>query len=491
MNLTDGMLTFFFAATLLAAFATLRRSAAGRPTAGLAAATGALAAAGFLTKGLIAIVLPGGILLVWSALAGRMRSLRALLLSPAPVVFLALAAPWPILAERAHPGFLEFFFIHEHFQRFATPAASRPGPITYFVGVFLAGFLPGLPFFFRGAREAGRRDPVSLFLLVWFAVVLVFFSISQSKLPPYIFPALPAAAALAARGLSALGRPAAAFRWHAALVAVLFAALALVPDVRRNVVEHDLVPLAAAGAAALVAGAAGALLARRPESAAAAIGLGWAGLFLALAFAWPRLPLSRDVPELAAAARAEASARGARVVGYRSYLQGLPWGLEKVVPVAEFQGELEAWWLPEPRRREIFWPAGKFWEEWDSGTPLVVLVRAADRGAFSEGRAPAHVLACRRKHCVLTNVGPMRRAGEAKATGCSRGSVRAVIPGFPMTTTSIARYSPGRLRRVAAEGEDVLRAQLLLDPVRDFADLLGVARGREDEAARLLGDLPS
>ncbi|MFY9550389.1 MAG: phospholipid carrier-dependent glycosyltransferase, partial [Thermoanaerobaculia bacterium] len=208
-NLTDGLLTFFFTATLLAGRAAVLRREAGRPWLGMAALAGAAAAGGFLTKGLVAIVLPGAILLLWSVSTGRfVPLLRALVLSPAPVVFVALTAPWFLAVERRHPGFLDFFFVREHLQRFATKAAKRPGPITYFVPVFLLGFLPGLPFFASGAWRTIRRkgDEEGLFYLLWFGVVFVFFSLSRSKLPPYLFPAIPAAAVLAARGMEEAGR---------------------------------------------------------------------------------------------------------------------------------------------------------------------------------------------------------------------------------------------------------------------------------------------
>ena len=114
---------------------------------------------------------------------------------------------------RAHgarnPGFSQVFFIREHFQRFATDEAKRGGPIYYFVAAFIAGFLPWtLPFGAWLARARPRmktpdrewlrerKDPI-LFTL-WFFVILVFFSLSKSKLLPYLLPAMPAAAAICA-----------------------------------------------------------------------------------------------------------------------------------------------------------------------------------------------------------------------------------------------------------------------------------------------------
>src|SRR5262249_23191580 len=83
LNLTDGVLTSFFPAPLIAARASIERREAGRSSAGLSALAGALAAAAFLSKGLLAIVLPAGIVFLWCLATRRARSLRALLLGPA------------------------------------------------------------------------------------------------------------------------------------------------------------------------------------------------------------------------------------------------------------------------------------------------------------------------------------------------------------------------------------------------------------------------
>lgn len=404
VNLTDGLLTFFFTLTLLAGLATLRRREDGRPTASFSALTGAAAAAAFLTKGLIAVVLPGAILLLWCLFLGRMKSAAALLFGPATPVFVALTVPWFILAERQHPGVLHFFFIHEHLQRFATPIANRPGPIYYFAVVFVAGFLPGLPFFFAGLRPVRRADPEALFFLVWFAVVFLFFSLSRSKLSPYLFPAFPPAAALAARGLSMAPDPGRLWRIAAMISTVVIAAALALSPVRSAIADRHLSVLAALGAACLLAGAWTAqLLRNRSESALGALALGWGGLYLALALIWPRTALAADIPELASRARREASPRGAPIVSYRTYLQGFPWELKSVVPLADATSELEDWFLPESRRAEIFWSAQRFWTAWRSGRPLVVLARLRDLPELRTADPPARVLLARGKHAVVAN----------------------------------------------------------------------------------------
>lgn len=400
LNLTDGILTFFFAATLLAARATIERKDAGGPTFGLSALTGALAAAGFLAKGLIAIVLPGGILLLWCVVLRRTRSLRPLLAGPAPLVLLILSAPWYVLAELRNPGCLQFFFIHEHFQRFATAEASRPGPVYYFTVVFLLGFLPGLPFFFRGFRGV-RTDPDALFHAIAFGVVLVFFSVSRSKLTPYLFPAFPPAAALAARGwMDSADRRG---RWLAAgiLSTILLVAAASIPAVRRTIAEEGVEWLAAAAAVALLAGSWGGwILRRRATAALASLVAGWGLFYFALALLYPRTPTARDLHELARSAATAAGSSGASVICYRTYVQTFPWELGRMLPVVDYTGELEPWFLPEQRRREIFWTRQEFQAAW-SARPIVAVLRTRDRADFSPD---TRVIDTRGKYLLVSNV---------------------------------------------------------------------------------------
>ncbi|HTY42533.1 MAG TPA: phospholipid carrier-dependent glycosyltransferase [Thermoanaerobaculia bacterium] len=403
-NLTDGLLTFFLAATLLAARAAILRREAGRPWNGFAAAAGAAAAAAFLTKGLIAIALPGLVLLLWAASTGRWRGLAALVISPAPLVFAALAAPWFVLVERRHPGFLEFFFVHEHFQRFATGAARRAGPVYYFVPVLALGFLPGLAFFLAALARAWRRASDGFFFFVWFAVVFVFFSVSQSKLPPYVFPALPAAAILAGGAAGgALGRR----PWiaHALLATAFGAALVLHPVTRGFLMESRLQGLIAPALAILVVAAWAAVLFAGgvPSFATAALAVGWAAFLGAVVIAWPRTPPARLAQEIAAAARA-AGAGQVPLVGYKDYLNGLSWALGRTIPVAAYRGELEPDFETDPDHRDaLLWSKERFWELWKSEQPMLVLVRLQDLVEMMQAAPPARVVRYSGKHALVAN----------------------------------------------------------------------------------------
>jgi 4-amino-4-deoxy-L-arabinose transferase-like glycosyltransferase len=414
--LTDAPLTFFFTATLFLARATILRREARRPFAALAVLTGLAAAGGFLSKGLVAVVLPGAILFFWCLSTRRARYLSSLLFGPALPVFLLAAAPWFVLAERRTPGFLHFFFIHEHFQRFATPVAQRSGPIYYFVLVFLAGSLPALPFFFatlkrtRDWRRWRDEDPDAFFFLLWFAVVFLFFSFSRSKLPPYLLPALPAAAALAARALAGARLSAAAgtaaWRASALLATLLPAWVVLDATARAWARDFRLVPIAAAGFTVLLIGAWAAPRLSRRSAAAALLSLaaGWTGFGLMAALAWPRIPPATALHDFSAATAAARRETGAPVVGYQTYIQGLPWALKSPVPVADYTGELEPRFERDPKVREaLFWTREKFWSEWKSSKRVIAVVRAGDLREFQTAGVPARVLARAPKHFLLAN----------------------------------------------------------------------------------------
>ena len=405
-NLTDGLLTFFLTATLLAARRTVLRREEGRSWVGLAALTGACAAAAFLTKGLIAVVLPGAIVVGWAAATRRLAAaVRALVLSPAPAVFAALAAPWLLAAERRHPGFLQFFFVHEHFQRFATGQARRPGPLWYFVPVFVLGFLPGLPFFLAGTRRAARRDSSSFFFLVWFAAVFLFFSVSGSKLPPYLFPAIPAAAVLAARGLPESGSRR---LWivQAALATALAVALPFVRDVRVLLADRAVAGALAPALAILLIGSwAAVLLARNTRTTAvAALAVGWAAFCAGVSLSWPHTPPARMCRELADAARTAARERGAPIVGYRDYLNGVSWELKTPIPVADYVGELEPQFERDAAVRDaLVWSAERFWRKWESREPVVALVRMKDLVTMMTATPAARVVKWSERHAVVVN----------------------------------------------------------------------------------------
>ena len=156
-----------------------------------------------LSKGPVALVLAGGSLVAYSAVTRDIAVWLRLHLVSGVALFLALTAPWFIAVARANSEFAEFFFVHEHLQRFLTTEHRRPGPWHYFVPLALAGSLPWVLILAYGARRAWREGASNApgfswhrFALVWAAFVFAFFSASSSKLPSYILPMFPPLALL-------------------------------------------------------------------------------------------------------------------------------------------------------------------------------------------------------------------------------------------------------------------------------------------------------
>jgi 4-amino-4-deoxy-L-arabinose transferase-like glycosyltransferase len=160
-----------------------------------------------LAKGLIGIVFPGGIIFFYLLLGGRWKLLREMRLVSGLLLFLAIAAPWFVAVSLANPNFARFFFIHEHFERYTSTVHDRQQPIWFFLPVLAATMLPW-SFFIPGALVRACRNRHhderrnGLYLLIWVFFIFLFFSISSSKLIPYILPIFPPLAILLAHRLT-------------------------------------------------------------------------------------------------------------------------------------------------------------------------------------------------------------------------------------------------------------------------------------------------
>jgi len=286
----DMGLSFFMSASVFA-FALAQRDSAGeaerRRWMLLAWAAAALAV---LSKGLVGIVLPGSAVALYVLVERDWTRLRRLHPFSGAILFLAIAAPWFAAVSAANPEFFRFFFIHEHFERFLTEEHGRYEPAWYFIPVLLVGILPWIASLFPALRNAWRRSPdrtfqPQRFLLLWSAVVFVFFSASGSKLGSYILPIFPALALLiGARLVSAGPRLALA---QAAVAGLLGVALALAASQPARFAATDLPPelpaafaswLGAAAAVLLLAAAASAYYSLRARPRAAALALAFGGL---------------------------------------------------------------------------------------------------------------------------------------------------------------------------------------------------------------------
>jgi 4-amino-4-deoxy-L-arabinose transferase-like glycosyltransferase len=198
----DMSLTFYMTLSLVA-FLLAQQAARPRPWMLLAwAATGL----GVLTKGLVAAALPVAVLILYSLYSRDTTPWRRLYVAWGLPLFLAITVPWHWLAARRLADFLEFYFVHEHLARYLTPIADRQEPWWFFGGVFLAGSVPWTLSALRVLAGGWRRRAAAadapfqptVFLWIWVVFIGVFFSLSDSKLMPYILPLMPALALLIA-----------------------------------------------------------------------------------------------------------------------------------------------------------------------------------------------------------------------------------------------------------------------------------------------------
>ena len=191
----------------------------------------AAAAVAVLTKGLIGVVLPGLALVFYSLWTRDFRIWRRLHLLSGLAILLIITVPWFWLVQQRNPEFSQFFFVHEHFQRYLSTVHHRGGPWWYFVPLLLFAFLPWTGLWPRIVAHVHRSPRGSglqaeRLLAAWALSIFVFFSFSHSKLPLYIQPMMPALALLGAVALADLSAKAWTRTLYGAIVVGVIAAAA-------------------------------------------------------------------------------------------------------------------------------------------------------------------------------------------------------------------------------------------------------------------------
>jgi 4-amino-4-deoxy-L-arabinose transferase-like glycosyltransferase len=151
-----------------------------------------------LAKGPAAILLAGGAALLWGVVTGHWKRAFRLAHPVAAVVFLFTAVPWYALCSARNPDFLHTFFVMHNVERFTSPVFHHTQPFWYYVPVMIACLLPWTALAagtFRDARvavaEGDWKERPGIYFGCWILFTFLFFSISQSKLPGYLLPAIP------------------------------------------------------------------------------------------------------------------------------------------------------------------------------------------------------------------------------------------------------------------------------------------------------------
>jgi len=219
-----------------------------------------------LAKGPVAPFLALAVIAVFALVRRDAAIIPATVWAPGVGLFSAVALPWYVLVQRRNPGFFREFILEHNLARFGTNLYHHSEPFWYFLPVALLGWVPWAVLVVAAVWLAAKNKPAHAahsfpwFLLIWTAVVVVFFSLSQSKLPGYILPAIPAGALVVSELVH--GRLAEApsrrtraivFSLHGALLGALVFSALLIPSfilAHRIPREPGAVPLAAAAAIA-------------------------------------------------------------------------------------------------------------------------------------------------------------------------------------------------------------------------------------------------
>ena len=159
---------------------------------------------GTLAKGPIAPFLAAIIIVAFAIAQKDFALIRKTLWIPGILIFLLVAMPWYIAVQLRNPEFFRVFILEHNFSRFGTNRYHHPQPLWFYIPVAIIGLLPWAVFAIAAVAETLRgwwterknklqsEDAFNLFLVIWFLLPLLFFSLSQSKLPGYILPVFPA-----------------------------------------------------------------------------------------------------------------------------------------------------------------------------------------------------------------------------------------------------------------------------------------------------------
>jgi len=361
------------------------------------------------SKGLVGIVLPALTIAGYALLTRDWKLVGRLQWRFGLLVFAAVVLPWFVTVQLRNPEFFEFFFIREHFARYALDNHHRTGAWYYFLVILVVGALPWSLAYGKALVDALRMRspphfPVNPYrlLTLWIAVILVFYSASASKLPGYILPVFPAFALLAACSIhDARLLPQ---RWH--LVAMAVGGLALV-GVAPFVVQlpkfaahadrfAPYAPWIVAGGLAIAATAALAGLVRRwrPALSLPVAAFGMLIAFQLLLTGTEAIENEFSPEGLVEMARENIGEFDSRVPFYSvdMYDQVLPLHVGRTLTVVNFRGELAMGIAQEPalavpdiaefRRRWVthvqayaVMPVPRFAEEEAARTPMSLLAR--------------------------------------------------------------------------------------------------------------------
>jgi 4-amino-4-deoxy-L-arabinose transferase-like glycosyltransferase len=389
-----------------------------------------------LSKGLIGLVLPGAVLVLYTLVTRDWQLWTRLHLGKGLLLFLLITAPWFVLVALANPEQPHFFFIHEHFDRFLLKEHNREAPWWLFFALIAGGSLPWLgvlgPGLILGARrhsDADADDDVRhkagtrfrprfrprLMLLVWVVFITLFFTKSHSKLPGYILPVFPAIALLVAVGLDVGTRRSRMLT--AGITALLGAAvLSFVPFMERLAKHASEVAMytayqpwaLAAGLVLLIGGGLSMLYARQMVRDLSVLVLaiaGFIGVELLLVGFEPIAAVRAGTSMLPALRAAGAANPATPVYSVGLYEQSLVFYLGRPVTLAAFRDEFDFGLQQEPGldipTLDAF--AARWRQDAAAGVHSVAIIRPEFAAAFEQQGLPLRRVAGDARRVIITH----------------------------------------------------------------------------------------
>ena len=382
----------------------------------------ASAALATLTKGLIGFLVTGAVMFFWLLLFNQWKRLRPLYLPSGMLLFLAIAAPWHVLAAQRNDTWAHFYFVREHWERFTTTEHGRFQPFWFFIPVVLGGLFPWMGFLWHAGRDAlaggwarRKENADAWFLVVWAGLVFLFFSKSQSKLIPYILPVFPPLAVLIGAWLVKVietdDRPRLrvglwVYSVTAAVLGIGIAYAVLRPGIIRHAAQMQAVRADGLYSAfALLAGAFAAQWFWKNRHAFAVV-LTMAGsvtvLLLALAHAQDEIarPGTRDLA-LVVQTRAQPVDR---VYHYHEFFHDFTFYAQRTVGTIDSASELELAIDPAARASGRFIDDAEFLRQWSGSTRLWIVARKDDvQPLFADQSFHYYLLGESRSHYLFSN----------------------------------------------------------------------------------------
>jgi 4-amino-4-deoxy-L-arabinose transferase-like glycosyltransferase len=166
-----------------------------------------------LAKGPVAWAVAGAQVVLFAVAAKDARIVRKSLWIPGLFLFVLVVLPWYVAIDTRHPEFFRVFILEHNLARFSSNLYHHEQPFWFYLPVAALALVPWSVFVGASMVEVVRAwwverkalfdsgDALNIFLILWLIVPVLFFSLSRSKLPGYILPAIPAGPLLVAEYL--------------------------------------------------------------------------------------------------------------------------------------------------------------------------------------------------------------------------------------------------------------------------------------------------